>query len=461
MLDVLDNFLWILRREGFAISPAQAIDAARAAREVGLSDRALLREAVACVVVDAHEQRAKYDELFDEFFSLKARPHPDLPARLLAQGFSRAELAVLREFLADFLSPEGRARLRALLSGGTDLDHLLASEAVKKHLSRLNGPLQKGFFAHQLIEDLGIERARSALDFLKEGLTELLDPERADELVRALVRELERSERRVRERVEKHVATAMAAEQTIAGPMSTPFALLAETEIEEVRRGVRRLAERLRGAARVKARHRRRGRLDPARTMRSTLSTGGIPFRPVRRDQRRDRPRLMILCDVSDSVRQASRFMLEFVYAIQELFDRTRSFVFVSDIAEVTRLFDESGAREAVLQAAMSAVDTSHNSYYARAFLHFEQQFMTAIDRRTTVIILGDGRTNYQATGADVVAEMRARARSVLWLCPEPRSRWGAGDSAMPAYAAESTQALVVASGSDLERAARELVVRA
>jgi uncharacterized protein len=421
----------------------------------------LLRDAVACVVVDDEKQRARYDELFDEFFSLHARPQPDLPARLLAQGFSRAELAALRALLGDFLSPSGRARLRALLAGGTDLDHLLASERVKKHLARLNGPLQKGFFTHQLIEELGISRARTALDFLKEGLTETLDPRRAEELVRALVRELERSEKRVRERVEKHVAAAVAAEETWDGPMSMPFALLGGNEIDEVRRGVRKLAERLRGAARVKTRHLRKGRVDPARTMRKSLATGGIPFRVVRRDERRDRPRLMVLCDISDSVRQASRFMLEFVYAVQELFDRTRSFVFVSDIAEVTRIFDERGLTDSVLEAALSSVDTAHNSYYARAFLHFEQQFMSAIDRRTTVVILGDGRTNYQATGADVVTEMRARAHSVLWLCPEPRSRWGTGDSAMPAFAAEVTQALVVASGADLERAARELVVRA
>jgi uncharacterized protein with von Willebrand factor type A (vWA) domain len=460
MLEILDNFLWVLRREGFILSPAQAIDAARAAREVGLSDRMLLRDAIACVVVDVATQRPRYDELFDEFFSLNARPQLDLPTRLLAQGFSRAELAVLRELLGDFLSPEGRGRLRALLSGGTELDHLLASEAVQKHLVRLNGPLQKGFFAHQLIEALGIERARGALEFLSEGLTERLDPVRASELAQALMRELERSERRVRERVEKHVAASMAAEHALEGPMTMPFAMLAEGEIDEVRRGVRKLAERLRGAARVKSHHRRRGRIDPARTMRKSLATGGIPFRPVRRDQRRDRPRLIVLCDVSDSVRRASRFMLEFVYAIQELFERTRSFVFVSDIAEVTHLFDEKGVSEAVLQAAMSSVDTAHNSYYARALLHFEQQFMTAIDRRTTVVILGDGRTNYQPSGADVVAELWARARSVLWLCPEPRSRWGAGDSAMPTYAAEVTQALVVASGADLERAARELVVR-
>ena len=461
MLQVLDDFLWVLRREGFTLSTAQAIDAVRAAREVGLVDRAQLRDAIACVVVDEATQRARYDELFDEFFSLTARPHPDLPARLLAQGFSRAELAALRSLLGDFLSPEGRARLRALLSGGTELDHLLASEAVKKRLSLLNGPLQKGFFTHQLLEELGIERARSALEFLREGLTESLDPRRADELVRALVRELERSEKRVRDRVDHHVAKAVAAEESWDGPMSMPFALLGGSEIDEVRRGVRKLAERLRGAARVKSRHRRRGRVDPARTVRKSLSTGGLPFHLVRRDQRRDRPRLMILCDVSDSVRQASRFMLEFVYAAQELFERTRSFVFVSDIAEVTRIFEEKGIGDGAFEAALSSVDTTHNSYYARALLHFEQQFMSAIDRRTTVVILGDGRTNYQATGADVIGEMRARAHSVLWLCPEPRSRWGAGDSAMPAFAAEATQALVVASGADLERAARELVVRA
>ena len=193
---------------------------------------------------------AKYDELFDEFFSLQARPHPDLPTRLLAQGFSRAELAVLRELLADFLSPEGRARLRALLSGGTDLDHLLASEAVKKQLSRLNGPLQKGFFAHQLIEDLGIERARSSLDFLKEGLIEMLDPARADELVRALVRELERSERRVLEKVEKHVAATVAAEQTMR---RTDVHAVRSFDGRRDRRSAPRRAQARRAAARRRA----------------------------------------------------------------------------------------------------------------------------------------------------------------------------------------------------------------
>jgi uncharacterized protein with von Willebrand factor type A (vWA) domain len=242
--------------------------------------------------------------------------------------------------------------------------------------------------------------------------------------------------------------------------MARPFADLSDDEIDDVRRGVRLLAERLRGAARVKDRHRRRGRIDPSRTMRMALATGGVPFRTVRRDQRRDRPRLVLLCDVSESVRRAARFMLEFVYAIGELFERTRSFVFVSDVGEVTRLFEKEPVETAIALAAESVVDVRENSSYGRAFRAFEKGHIDAVDRRTTVVILGDGRTNYQTTGVDVVARIRSRAKEVLWLCPDPRPSWGIGDSAMPAYAAVVSRILEAASARDLERAARELVVR-
>jgi uncharacterized protein with von Willebrand factor type A (vWA) domain len=180
----------------------------------------------------------------------------------------------------------------------------------------------------------------------------------------------------------------------------------------------------------------------------------------VRRDQRRDRPRLVVLCDVSDSVRRAARFMLEFVYAVGELFDRTRSFVFVSELGEVTHLFETEPVDTAIARAAESAVNVRENSSYARVFRAFERQHMESIDRRTTVIVLGDGRTNYQPTGVDVLNRIRSRAKSVLWLCPEPRETWGIGDSAMPAFAEAVTQVLEAASAHDLERAARELVVR-
>jgi len=421
LLAVLDNFLWTLRREGFAISTSQAIDAVRVAREVGFDDRAVLRDALACVVADSRERRRQFRALFDEFFSLRAARSSQLVDRLLAQGFSRAELAALRELLREFVSPEKGGRLRALLTGGSELDHLLSGQAIQEIFGRLRSRDQKSFYAHRLLDELGLERARSALLVLRDGLGDSLGQERAEQLVTALTKELDRSERRVRDQIERHLETIAEAESSKHGAMTSPFAQLSEAEVDEVRRAVRRLAERLRGAARVRERNRRHGRFDPARTMRRSLATGGVPFRPVRRDQRRDRPKLVVLCDVSDSVRPASRFMLEFVYAIKELFLRTRSFVFVSEIGEVTQLFADEEVSVAVAKARQ-AINLDENSSYGRVFREFEKRHSDAVDRRTTVLILGDGRTNFQPSGADALGRIRERAKTVLWLCPEPRA---------------------------------------
>src|SRR5262245_9943746 len=118
MLGVLDDFLWALRREGFAISTPQAIDAARAAREVGFDDRSQLREAIACVVVDASERRPRFDHVFDDFFSLQSTRPVELVKRLLSKKFTRPELAALQKLLREFM-PQKKKRLRTLLNGGS------------------------------------------------------------------------------------------------------------------------------------------------------------------------------------------------------------------------------------------------------------------------------------------------------------------------------------------------------
>ena len=193
-------------------------------------------------------------------------------------------------------------------------------------------------------------------------------------------------------------------------------------------------------------------------TLRLSLRTGGVPFQPARRRRRRDKPRLVVLCDVSDSVRAASLFMLELVHAAQELFAGTRSFVFVSELVETTRLFADHPPDAALARIYGGAVvSLAHNSNYGRALAAFEERVGRAIDRRTTVVVLGDGRTNYLADGADVIARLRDRARALLWLCPEGPGSWGSGDSAMLRYAPASTRVLVARTAKELEIAAREV----
>jgi uncharacterized protein with von Willebrand factor type A (vWA) domain len=169
----------------------------------------------------------------------------------------------------------------------------------------------------------------------------------------------------------------------------------------------------------------------------------------------------VVLCDVSDSVRAASLFMLELVHAAQELFAGTRSFVFVSELGETTRIFADHPPDAALARIyGGGVVSLAHNSNYGRALAAFEERLGGEIDRRTTLVILGDGRTNFMDDGAGVVARLRDRARALLWVCPEGPGSWGTGDSAMLRYAAASTRVLCARTARELEAAAREVAAR-
>ncbi len=464
LVRIVDELLWALRRAGFAISTAQAIDVGRAVRAVGLDEAWRVREAVAAVVLDRATDRPRFVRAFDAFFAARQDAVGTLWDRLAAGGFGDSDLATLRELLADLagVGTDGLVPLGMLLERGADLDRALSLAGLARTLDAHAG-LQLGFLTHRLLGQVGVDRARRALAALHARLLDALG-DRGARLAEALGRELDRAQDDVRayvrqtfdERVEE-------VERQREGRRlaTTPFAALSDAEIEDVRRAVRRLAERLRGGARVRARHARRGRIDPHRTLRRALRTSGVPLALARKARRRDRPRLVLLCDVSDSVRAAAAFLLEFAYAVHELFDRTRSFVFVSDLGETTQLFAREPVRVAIARAwGGGVVGAGDNSNYGRALRAFEARALRDIDKRTIVVVLGDGRTNYLDPAAEVLDRIRTRARALLWLCPEPRGQWSHGDSAMAAYAPRCTSVAEVRCAADLERAAASLARR-
>jgi hypothetical protein len=465
MLELVDELLWALRREGFAISTAQAIDAASVCALVGFGDRGALRDGIAAVVVERAADRARYAAIFDRFFSPGGAHVGDLFGRLRDRGFSDGELSALRDLLEAAAEQRGGAgdavAFRALAGTEGELDQLLRAAGVARTLAPMTSALQAGFFAHRVMDQLGVPAVASALRRIRDALREALGDARGGALAEALAAELDRMRRRVREHVAAAQRRVEGIEEGAGGRMDRPFAALSEGEIEEVRRAVRRLSERLRGAERVRRRRARRGRIDPHRTLRLCLRTGGVPFQPARRVRRRDRPRLLVLCDISESVRLASRFLLEFVAAAQDLFDRTRSFVFVSDLGEVTALFEDLPPAQALARIYGGAVvSRAHNSNYGRALRSFEVRHGREVDRRTTIVILGDGRTNYLPDEVETVRRLRGRVRALLWVCPEGPSSWGTGDSAMLRYAAAATRVLVARTGRELEAAAREVAAR-
>jgi uncharacterized protein len=455
LVRVVDELLWMLRRAGFTIATSQAIDAVRAIRAVGFESRDRMRDALSAVIVQRARDRARFDATFDAYFA--RTPMRTLWERLEAQGFAEAERDALREILDAYPSASPDGNLLALLHRGADLDRLLQLAGSARTLDALQSPLQSGFYTHKLLEEVGTWRSQKELEALRVRLADVLGTERADALVLALKKELELAADDVRTFV-KDTLSSREAERARdeKNALSTPFSSLDDAEVEEVRRSVRTFVQRLRGGERVRRRRARRGRVDPHRTLRLALRTGGVPLVLARRVRRRDKPKLLVLCDVSESVRGVARFLLEMAYASQELFSGTRTFVFVSELGETTKLFATEPIEKALAHAWSGAVvPVTHNSNYGRVLRSFESRVLADVDRRTTVVILGDGRTNYLDNAAEVLDDIRARARAVVWLCPESRAQWATGDSAMPRYAPKCTSVLEVQNARDLEDAAR------
>lgn len=466
LLRTFDELLWVLRRAGLKIATSQAIDALRVVDLVGFDDRESLRHALAAVIVQKRSDLARFDAAFDTFFRHDAPHARDLIARLAAQGFDAATIDRLRKIL-DAMVEGGAAGdvavLLELVGGGVSLSSRLMRADVERSLEGLGNTLQIGFFAQKVLERVGAPRAGQQLARLRAELIDALGDEGA-RLADALTRELAQARSEVRAFVEEKLRRRLERAPDPEGGSTardTTFFTLDEAQIDEVRRAVRVLGERLRGAARVRERHAHHGRVDPAATLRAAMRSGGVPTRLVRRTRRRDRPRLWVLCDISDSVRTAASFMLEFVAVVQELFDRTRTFVFVGDLGETTSLFESEPVRVAISKAfAGAVVDVHHNSNYGRMLRQLEERHARDLDRRCTVVILGDGRTNYQPAEAEVLGRIRDRVGSLLWLCPEPMGSWGTGDSAMPLYAKHVTSVLPASTARELEAAARAILVR-
>ncbi|MEW6058525.1 MAG: VWA domain-containing protein, partial [Bdellovibrionota bacterium] len=152
--------------------------------------------------------------------------------------------------------------------------------------------------------------------------------------------------------------------------------------------------------------------------------------------KKKEKPQVVILCDVSDSVRNVSRFMLQFVYSVQDLYARVRSFIFVADLGEVTRLFEDNEIHAAIdLSLRGNIINIYAHSDFGRAFRTFHRDYLSIVNKRTTVIVLGDARNNYNLPHEWVLRDIQQRAKQVFWLNPESRLTWGFGDSEMDRYA--------------------------
>jgi len=438
------EFAGVLRRNGIRVSLSENMDAFRALQLIGIGDPLLFRNALRTTLVKRAGDLKPFDELFDFYFLGIGQALDAVDRRIMEElGLTPEQFQEMLEQIQRLLKEmEGELSelTKALLSHNRGELERLLKDALEREME--NGTPDSFRFTPytRMAARLQLDRTQSEIERFKAMLQML--GEAGEDLQRVMrylderMRDLNRLLRAIIQQEQRKKGFEPRDSSQRSSLMDKSFAFYTEDDIRRMNDAVSRLAQRLKNRLSVRRKKATRGRFDVKKTLRKNLQYGGVPFNVQLDRRKKTKPQVMVLCDISDSVLNASRFMLQFVYSIQDLYAKVRSFVFVAEIGEVTKLFEENDIQTAV-EAALKGdvIDVFSHSNFGRAFEQFHKNFFPAVNSKTTILIIGDGRNNYNRSNDWVLREIQQKAKQLIWLNPESRMTWGIGDSEMPRYA--------------------------
>ncbi|CAN7527726.1 vWA domain-containing protein [Mycolicibacterium frederiksbergense] len=436
----LVEFVEALRGVGIAVGPSETVDAGRVMTVLGLGDREALREGLACAVLRRADHRDTYDAMFDLWWpaAYGARTviedEPDAEAG--PEGVPPEDIEAMRAALIDMLGPD---------SDLENVDDRLAAMIARivEAYGRYNSSRGPSYSSYQALKAMALDELEGRLlagllapygeepTPTQEEIAKAMAAQRVSQLRRMVEAETKRrtAEQLGRDHVQMYGVPQLAE--------NVEFLRASGEQLRQMRKTVQPLARTL--ATRLAAKRRRsaHGQIDLRKTLRKSMSTGGVPIEVVLKKPHPARPELVVLCDVSGSVAGFSHFTLMLVAALRQQFSRVRVFAFIDTTDEVTHMFGP----EADLAVAVQRITREAGVYtrdghsdYGHAFVSFAQNFPNVLSPRSSLLILGDARNNYRNPETELLTRMVNASRHAHWLNPEPRHLWGSGDSAVPRY---------------------------
>ncbi len=462
MESTLTDFVRVLRNAEIRVSPAETMDAARALELVGYADRERVRLALAATLAKTIDDKTLFDECFERFFAWRRPDEAGQAQDALAAVMSpRADVAAPGASTAQGAMAGELSELAQLLLAGDAAGLRIAIDAAGRAagIGDMKVFTQRGLYSRRVLEQLGWPQLQAEILGLEQAPPEA-EPGHAAGI--ALKRGAEMLRDRVREYVEDQYllfASANARELRESVLRSARLSQLERRDLQQINRLVRRIARRLSARYARRRRTARRGLLDVPKTLRKGAAHDGLLFEPAWKSVRKDRPALIAVCDISGSVSAYARFLLLFLYSLSDVLPRVRSFVFSSQLAEVTPLFEDNPPEVAVELAQRQYGGGSTD--YAAAIRGLLAATGRELDRGATVVMLGDGRNNRGEPALEELREIGRRSRQLIWLNPESKGVWGTGDSEMLRYRSCCTEVRVVQSIQHLERFADDLLRKA
>ncbi len=466
--DMLLRLLRVARGAGVRISVSESLDAFESANAVGFADRQALKDALTLTIAKTVEEKQIFEQAFETYFKRDTSSYGTKSADAARDPEASADGQPQSGESQDGQGGEGMggepqgegsgaaSRLGQMLLDNDIAGLAAAMERAAEAAGATNITLftQTNLYARRILDRMGLPELEREITRLRaEGNTELAD------LLAKARRDLGDRARGYMERQLTLFATGTTREIREGALRQVNLSQLDRRDIQRMRQLIREMAKKLAERYSRKRYRDRRGVLDTRRTMRKNMAFDGVPFRTVWKRERIDKPRVMALCDVSGSVSTVARFLLMFLYSLNDVLADLRGFAFSSHLIEVSDILRRENSDDAVTKILEAVGFGSTN--YGKSLEDFCGMALRGVNRQTTVIILGDARGNRNEARVELMGDIFNRAGRVIWLNPEPQSLWGTGDSDMFRYAPFCNQMVTCNTIAQLERVVEELLATA
>lgn len=452
------KFISALRAGGVRISLAESADAFYAVENLGVQEREAFRLGLRATLVKDADGLPVFEELFPIFFDNADAP----PMMDMTEDMTEEEANMLAQAMQMF-NEQLRRMMEKLLRGEQLSEQELQALGQMVGLNRADDMRYKEWMARRMMRALRFDEVQKALREMMELMAQMgMNKERLEQMRGLLRANQQAMQEQVNQFAGQQIAENMSEQRPESSTddlMDLPFGALSDRDMDLLRKEVGRLANRLRSRIALRQKRAKSGQLDAKGTIRANLKHGGVPIDIKHRDHRL-KPKLVIICDISTSMRPCTELMLSLVYSLQDLVTKTHAFAFIDHMEYISPDFAGRQAKEAIQEVLVRMPPGHYNTDLGYSLEDFSRNYLDTVDSRTTLIMVGDARNNYNDPRLDIFQKLARRSRRTIWLNPEAPMLWGSGDSDMLDYVPYCDNVVVAATLSELTEAINDMLVR-
>jgi len=447
-----------LRASGVRVSLAESAEAFSAVDLMGIQNREEFRLSLRATLIKDLKDISTFEKLFPLFFG---SGQPPLMGGNPSDDMTPEEAQMLADALNQF-AEQLRQRMERLMNGEPLTKSELEALGQMVGLNQADNLDYQNWMAQRMVRAMAFPEVQKAMKELMQQLAEMgMNRERIDQIRQMIQQNMRGMQEQIDQFAGEHIAQNLSEKprgENIDALMNRPFEALSDSDKKLLQREVQKLAAALRTRIALRQKRAKNGQMDAKATIRANMKYQGVPME-IRHRNRIHKPKIVVICDVSTSMRFCSELMLTFLFALQGQVRKTHAFAFIDHLESISEDFSGSNADDAIASVLWRMPSGHYNTDLGKSLNNFNDDYMDTLNSGTTLIVVGDGRNNYNDPRLDIFSRMSRRSTRTIWLNPEPPHLWH-GDSDMPKYAPLCNDVLKVSNLRELADAVDDLMTK-